>query len=107
MPTLLATRYAGIGSPCMAPSNQPCTPCTRALKRNSATRVAKVFTAENRATSPVNLRSRLPTERLPPRAVVPVPVDGVGQPLLEGDRRAVAELGADLGDVDGVAQVVT
>src|SRR5690349_15720718 len=110
MPTLLATRYAGIGWPFIDPSNQPWMPCTSALNRNRATSVATVFTAEKRATSPVSRRRRLriglATERLPPGPVLPVPVDGVRQTFREADRRSVAEFGTDLGDVDRVAQVV-
>src|SRR4051812_28333844 len=45
-------------------------------------------------------------ERLPPVTVCPVPLDGVGQALLERNLRLVAELAADLGDVDGIALVV-
>src|SRR4051812_14479841 len=45
-------------------------------------------------------------ERLPPAAVCAVPLDGVGQALLEGHLWAVPELAADLRDVHGVAKVV-
>src|SRR3954453_15958743 len=45
-------------------------------------------------------------ERLPPLPMGPVPIDGLCESLLERHLRLVAELGPDLGDVPGVAQVV-
>ena len=49
---------------------------------------------------------RLRLERLPPVAVVAVPGDGGREAVLEAHLRGVAELLADLADVDRVAQVV-
>src|SRR5207237_8760236 len=46
------------------------------------------------------------TDRLPPRLVGAVPVDGLLQPLLEAARAHPAELALDLGVVDGVATIV-
>src|SRR5438445_11057959 len=44
-------------------------------------------------------------QRLPPVPVLPVPLDGLGQPLLEADLRRVAEL-TDLAVIHGITQVV-
>src|SRR5689334_19948623 len=113
MPTLFATRYPLIGWLFIGPSNQPVTPCTSALNSTSETAVATMFTAENRATSPVILLRRLPMrasvsqrgtrlERLPPGSVVPIPGNGLGETLFERHLWTVSQLVGDLGDVDGV-----
>ena len=58
MPTLLATRYAGSGSSFIGPPNQPVDTVHERVEQDQRDAVATMFTAENRATSPVNLRSR-------------------------------------------------
>src|SRR5690606_30575073 len=45
-------------------------------------------------------------QRLPPRAIVAVPLHGLGQAGFETALRCVTEFGADLGVVDGVPAVV-
>ncbi len=46
---------------------------------------------------------RVADDRAPPRFIVQIPLEGVAQALLEGDRGAVAELPLGLGAVDGAA----
>src|SRR3954451_15358391 len=100
------------------PANTPVMPCAIRLNSTSDTAVAATFTALKRAISPENRRSRGPTgasatqpgrslQRLPPGTIIAVPLHCVGQALLEGDLRLVAQFLEDLGAVHGVALVMT
>src|ERR1044072_5688298 len=96
-PALVMSRSAEPGARTSAPSG------ARAASSRPSCPVPPGIRSARAMSAPGQLRAVL--QRLPPRPVVAVPLDGARQALVEGHQRAVAQLGREFGAVHGVAPV--